>query len=452
MLIRRKAQTAQSTAAPALGASASVERAALAPGATLPEGSTARPGQSPRRILSVCEDLDGALRVGGHLSKLSGPIERQDLSAAEAIERLRDPLAPPADLVLFAPGTRGEILRPVAQELAELAVHRAGGLVVLLAAGQSHGLTLAPSAEVITLDALPAKREPVKKTGLLARLFNRPAARTPEPEAEPVPAASSVPLRLITFQGLAGGAGGTTLASLLAAEIAATNPELRVLLIDLDLQFGQIGAYLDLREDGRITDLYSGFSKLDVEAFRACLRPVGERLSLLTAPPEILPLDALDPRKMLKFLNLARQSADVVILDLPHALPDWLDPIWREADLMIWVAEPGIRSSHAFRRMKALTEGLAFDPRRSEVWLNRVPPRPKREEAEHLESLRRAFGKLNVELLPEGGDAIRYVQIQGSSPLEAAAGSALVHGVRKQAQRLSPRLKPAAQAARNAAQ
>lgn len=399
----------------------------------------------PRRVLAICEDLDGALRIGAHLSTLSGTVERQDLAALEAIARLGDALAPPVDLVLFAPSVEAVGLRPVAQELVELAVHRAGGLVVLLAPGQSHGLTLAPSAEVVVIDPLAPEAEPAPRRGFFSRLFAR---RGDEAPAAVQPAESAAPLRLISLQSLAGGAGGTTLSTLLAAEFAASRPDLRVLLIDLDLQFGQIAAYLDLKDDGRITDLYSGFSKLDLEAFRACLRPLGENLQLLAAPPEILPLDALNPRKMQKFLTLARQSADLVLLDLPHALPDWLDPIWREADLMISVAEAGIRSSHAHRRMKALTEGLAFDPRRSEIWLNRLPPRPKREEAEAIESLARGFGGLSLRRLPEGGPSVREAQIQGACPRQAAGGSPLVAAIAAEVRRLGSRLGPAA---RNAA-
>src|SRR5690606_7616894 len=61
--------------------------------------------------------------------------------------------------------------------------------------------------------------------------------------------------RVVAIAGAKGGVGTTTVATQLALQFQRHDPERRVCLIDMDLQTGDVRAYLDLTHRRSITDL-----------------------------------------------------------------------------------------------------------------------------------------------------------------------------------------------------
>lgn len=367
----------------------------------------------PLRVLSVCEDLEGAMRLADYLPLLPARLQRTDLDLPGALALLQDNLTVPFDLVIFAPGPAEGRNRMVARRLMDLAPCTAARCVLLLGPGTEPPEGLAAGVEILTgppfVALAPTGETIARGPGLWQRLRGR-LSRAPL-EAEPPVAAA--PVQLIALQGLAGGCGSTTLACSLAADLARSAPDLQVLLIDLDLQTGNVSTYCDLPDDQRISDFYGRFSLLDIEAFRLCLQPLGDNLRVFAGPSEILPYEAISSAGVPQFLAMARSLADVVILDLPVAIHDWQDPIWRASDLLALVGEPDVRCSHNLRRLKQLGDNSLLAPGRSELWLNRSPaPRPGSDNPV-LDAFLRGAGLRDLRWLPDGGEALRQAQLAG---------------------------------------
>lgn len=368
----------------------------------------------PLRVLSVCEDLEGAMRLADYLPLLPPKLQRTDLDLPGALALLQDNLTVPFDLVIFAPAPAEGRNRLVARRLMDLASCTATRCVVLLSPGAEPPEGLAAGVEVLSgppfhpLD--PPNEGEAPAPGLWQRLRGRLSRSRGAPEVQ---VAAPAPLQLIALQGLAGGCGSTTLACSLAAALARSAPDLQVLLIDLDLQGGNVSTYCDLPDDQRISDFYGRFSLLDLEALRLCLQPLGDNLQVFAGPSEILPHEAISSAGMPQFLAMARSLADVVILDLPVAIHDWHAPIWRASDLLALVAEPDVRCSHNLRRLKQLSEGQIMTPGRSELWLNRSAAPRAGQEDPGLAAFLRGAAAPELRWLPDGGAALHQAQVAG---------------------------------------
>ena len=100
---------------------------------------------------------------------------------------------------------------------------------------------------------------------------------------------------LIAVHGLAGGTGSTTLAVNIAWELANIDKKdpPRVCILDLDLQFGSVSTYLDLPRREAVYELLSNTESMDDEVFMQGLLSFNDKLHVLTAPSEMLPLDLI---------------------------------------------------------------------------------------------------------------------------------------------------------------
>ncbi len=213
---------------------------------------------------------------------------------------------------------------------------------------------------------------------------------------------------LIAVQGLAGGAGATTVAVNLAYELATMGKDKtpRVCLIDLGLQFGSIATYLDLPRRDTVFELLSDVESMDGDSFGQALVSFEGKLQVFTSPADILPLDMIGPTEVKRILDVAREHFDYVIVDMPPALTNWTETVLVEAQIYLALVELDMRSAQNVLRLKRVLQGeeLPFDKIR--FALNRAP---KFTDLQGKSRVKRMADSLGIALtlqFPDGGRAV----------------------------------------------
>lgn len=238
---------------------------------------------------------------------------------------------------------------------------------------------------------------------------------------------------IFAVQGLAGGTGASTLAVNLAWELATIDKQKSpsVCLIDLDLQASTISAYLDLPPRDLIVDVLQDARAMDVDAFKQSLLGYGGKLSILPAPPEVLPLDLIGPDEVEALLNLATQCFDVVVVDMPHTLVMWTETVLNRADLFFATMERDMRSAqNAMRFLKALrTESLPVE--KLNFVLNRAPGFTDPNGKARVKKLAESLGVKITTLLPDGGKQVGQAGDEGQPIGEIAHKNALRREIAK---------------------
>ncbi|MEH6741039.1 MAG: AAA family ATPase, partial [Sulfitobacter sp.] len=164
--------------------------------------------------------------------------------------------------------------------------------------------------------------------GELAEAIERIRTPAPAPEAASTSTLTSGAQKdgaVIVVHGLAGGTGATTLAVNLAWELANAQPAggPSVCLLDLDLQFGSVSTFLDLPRREIVYEMLSDTEGMDEEIFGQALLNYEDKLQVLTAPSDMLPLDLLTSEDIGRVLDIARNQFDYVIVDMPSTLVQW---------------------------------------------------------------------------------------------------------------------------------
>ena len=193
---------------------------------------------------------------------------------------------------------------------------------------------------------------------------------------------------LVTFFSPKGGVGTTTLAVNTAVLLAgggsaAASPgagpaqeTARVLLIDLDLQFGQVATHLNLTPRYDIAVLASDEAALeDATVALSYLTAHGSGVSVLAAPPRLEADFGITLEQIQRIVELLRPSFDHILVDLGSRL----DPraLWMldQADAQVVVLFPEIAALRATSQLLTfLAETSAGEPR-SQIVINHVFPK-----------------------------------------------------------------------------
>ena len=121
--------------------------------------------------------------------------------------------------------------------------------------------------------------------------------------------------RVITVSSTKGGTGKTSIAVNVAVELASLG--LRTLLVDLDVQFGDVGIVLGLdRPEKTLHDLAVGSAlELDAEKLRGYVVRHSPTLHILPAPLRPEQADDIEASQIATILQLARSLYDAIVVD-----------------------------------------------------------------------------------------------------------------------------------------
>jgi pilus assembly protein CpaE len=132
-----------------------------------------------------------------------------------------------------------------------------------------------------------------------------------------VPAPGVLPARhgrIVTVFSPKGGTGKTVIATNLAAAIAKQQGK-RVLLLDLDLQFGDVAIMLGVEPDKTIYDLVVAPGELDTEKLAGYVTKHPCGLDLVPAPLRPEDAELVTEAKLGRLLEVARETYDVIVVD-----------------------------------------------------------------------------------------------------------------------------------------
>ncbi|MGH2471844.1 MAG: AAA family ATPase [Candidatus Limnocylindria bacterium] len=155
--------------------------------------------------------------------------------------------------------------------------------------------------------------------------------------------------RLLAAYSPKGGVGTTTTATNLAVALAS-RANARVALIDLDLQFGDVGAVLDLHSANSIAELI-GRDELPFELIDETFMRHASGLRVLIAPDDLQVVSTIDPDQVIRLLEQLRPFFDYIVCDLWSSFEDLTVGVLRVADRVLLVTTPELPALRNLQRV-----------------------------------------------------------------------------------------------------
>ena len=170
-----------------------------------------------------------------------------------------------------------------------------------------------------------------------------------------------------------GGVGCTTLATNLA--IGLNTDETPAVLVDTNLQFGDVSVFLNLQVKNSFLDLASRAEDIDAELAEEVLMKLDGGLRVLAAPPRPEHADEVTPDQVRKVLQYLKRNFIYVVVDTHKAMDDVTLAVLDNADLLMIVATPDIPAIKDARLVFDLLAALDFPRDRVFFVLNKIDRR-----------------------------------------------------------------------------
>jgi len=158
-----------------------------------------------------------------------------------------------------------------------------------------------------------------------------------------------------------GGVGRTVIAINLAAALAQKHPG-RVVLVDLSLQYGDVGAALNLPTSHSITDLLGANGTSDSEAVRQVLASAPGRMLVLLAPTTPEQAEYVSVAHLTSLIETLRRDFDFIVIDTPSHLNEVSLHTIEAADHLVMVTDLSVTGVKNARLTRGILETLSVDP------------------------------------------------------------------------------------------
>lgn len=177
--------------------------------------------------------------------------------------------------------------------------------------------------------------------------------------------------QIITVTSAKGGSGKTVTATNVALLLERI-PEVKVCLVDADLQFGDVCLVLQLEPRFTMVNASHELHQLDADLLDSLLTEHPSGLKVLAAPLEPAFADDITTAGLMQMLDILRETYDYVIVDTASLLDELLLSLVEKSDMVLMVVDmdlPSVKNAklalETLRLLKFSTSGVKLVMNRS---------------------------------------------------------------------------------------
>ena len=172
--------------------------------------------------------------------------------------------------------------------------------------------------------------------------------------------------RMIAVFSSKGGCGASFIATNLAAAMRAST-----VLVDLNLQAGDLPLFLGVEPKYSIADLVENRARLDDELLARYITPHSSYLSLLAAPKEADSADDIEPEHVFEALEKLRERYEYLVLDPQHTFDAITLAALDQADDIVLVLTLDIPAIRSAQRSLEIFDRLGYARSKVRIIVNR---------------------------------------------------------------------------------
>jgi len=234
-----------------------------------------------------------------------------------------------------------------------------------------------------------------------------------------------------------GGCGTTFIAANLAATINA-----RTVLVDLNLEAGDLQLFLNVSPKYSIADMVARHGRLDERLISAFVTPYSKNLDLLAAPKEVDPIDKIKPEHVFEVLQRLRECYEHVILDPQHTFDAITLAALDQSDGVIVVLTLDIPAIRSAQRTLQVFDRVGYPRAKIRIVVNRWSKQIDLD----LHQVEKILGEPVLASLPSDYQTVVNSINLGTPLVESSAKSKIAQEIKRVAHAVSSGAGPAGEA------
>ena len=177
--------------------------------------------------------------------------------------------------------------------------------------------------------------------------------------------------QIISFLGCKGGIGTSFLVANLAGLLARERHG-KVLVVDLDLGFGQLNYFFDVHPEHTLTEVIENLERLDDDYLQSIFYPIGDNCFLLPAPARLEEAETVNAGHLEKIISYLKANLGFrwILIDCCHQLDEITMKALELSESLILVTAQSIPALSNAKKMLDILHLLELSDLEVEVWVN----------------------------------------------------------------------------------
>ncbi|MBN2104602.1 AAA family ATPase [bacterium] len=189
-------------------------------------------------------------------------------------------------------------------------------------------------------------------------------------EKEAALSLKTVESKIITFFGPKGGVGTTTVATNMATSLARHTKK-DVIIVDLDLQFGNVALHMNVKSKYSILDIVNCIDQIEIPLLKSQMPKGTNGVSVLSVPSRIEDVENIKSVHIEKLLLMLRKVFDYIIIDTHNAFDDLSIKAMDESNFVLLVTTLDVPSLFHTKRSLQLFQKMAYTMEKLFIVINR---------------------------------------------------------------------------------
>jgi len=194
--------------------------------------------------------------------------------------------------------------------------------------------------------------------------------------------------KVVTIMSPKGGAGKTMTTTNVELTLAAWNDPSRVVVLDADLQFGDVCISLQVDPRHTIVDVARDIEKMDEDLLESLLATHASGMRVLSAPLEPSLADEVSTQVVVKTLGMLKRMFDYIVIDTAPFLDEPVLSILERSDVVLLVVDMDLPSVKNAKLALDTLRLIKFPFEKMNLILNRVNSKARLD----IDELERSLG------------------------------------------------------------
>ena len=179
--------------------------------------------------------------------------------------------------------------------------------------------------------------------------------------AAPRDGAPRQPGRVFAFVSAKGGSGSTTVATNVAIQLHRLTGK-RTLLVDLDLELGEIALFLGVQPRFNFVDMIRNFHRMDAELLASYIERHESGVHLLSAPYHPERAEVVTGEQIRRIIGFLKQHYDYVVIDTSKSFSPATLATFEQAELVFLTTNVDLPSLRNIKRCLPVLERIVGRP------------------------------------------------------------------------------------------
>ena len=176
--------------------------------------------------------------------------------------------------------------------------------------------------------------------------------------------------RLFTFFSAKGGTGSTVVSTNFAVSLVEQTKK-PTILVDLDMQLGEVSLFLGMKPAFNIVDVADNIHRMDEALLKGFIKKHVSGLDVLAAPDSLDKVESVGPSQIVQILQFLKNSYEYVVVDTSNTFDDHTVSALDQSSTIFLISNTDLPSLRNAQRCLSIFERMGYKKEKIKLLINR---------------------------------------------------------------------------------